>query len=122
MIKVLKYLTACFVVMTITMGVYFYFSFTNIYFVIKNESDEPITTHITLHSKAKNKDYTYPLLGNVPIRKGSSIESFYTVDQASDGTICAAVEFRDVKGKVIKTLPCPKEGETLVLNRFHDLP
>lgn len=115
MVKIFKYATALVALATISIGLYFYFSFTNIHFDIKNELDIPISAYLTIYSTDTAKEYTYPLLGKEVIPKKATISSFYTVDKSANGTTCMKITFKDDKGEILRSFPCPIEGKSIIV-------
>ncbi len=115
MVKIFKYVTALVAILTGSIGLYFYFSFKNIHFDIKNDLNIPIKAYLTIYSKATKKDYTYPILAKESIPPKTTAETFYTMDKAADGTECLKIIFKNEKSEVVKSFPCPNEGDTITL-------
>ena len=116
MVKVIKIIVGTISIIIGLSGLYLYFVMENIEFIIQNKTAGPISTYITIHSYDTSSDYTYPLLAKELIEPNQSKETFYTIDESYNGTECTRIFFKNEKGEEVKSYPCPKSGETLVVN------
>ncbi len=115
--KILKYVFIVFSVSIGVLGTYFYISFKNIHFEIKNSLSTPIYAYITIHSQDTDKDYTYPIMSNQAIAPNKTSESFYTLDESLNGTVCKELIIKDDNKEVVKTLDCPKEDDLIIIQK-----
>lgn len=118
MIKVFKVCLASIAIVVGLLGLYFYFIFDNVNFIIENRLSFPVKAYITIHSYDTSKDYTYPILTKEQVAPNEKKESFYTRDESFNGTECTKILFKGVGDtKWEKSLPCPKDGDRIILNK-----